>query len=500
MKNFKTKMCVFLFITIVCGTFMPAVSVGALGIPAQGSDEIVTYRCAFDIPLTSDFKQHPVYQYTKNGILHIETYSGSKNLFTFGTDRKITVQTVKRQGDSTWARNDGEYMMPGYWSFKYVWDEESINDKGYLVLKNMRSESVFPVIGSPSNPELAIDMVLSDEGMMIRMYLFDDKDISGVIKPCSKIAEYDPESFREEFFSEDEDIKPYRGFRFKQDGDWETAPDGTEEADDIYQRREDLLNSIQDPKPTETPEETQKPQETEKPDTGGINTGPDVPKSHQGLTKEESINKHGNYYEDTPDGAVYHSCVPIAGENRGRRYESELDSQIDFTLNQNFQGVASDGKTNFTIYEIKKEWLELDTGQKGHRTLWETLLCVSGDLGEKWYIKGQTAWHIPEGTTTSSFPDLDSQSAYYGWQEVVEITDTYIDNLRTDVADITLHFANEARTGLRSISFHFDGLSCETSLENIDYTGPFLSYFLSNVYGEKWEDMAKAFGLTPTAE
>ena len=498
MKRFKNRISILLFITIVCGTFMPAVSVGALGIPAQGWDTSVGYRCSFDIPLTKDFREHPVYQYTNNGILHVEALACFWSLFTIGTgQKKITIQVSRRRGDSTWARNDGEYEISGYLTSKFVWDEEIINEKDGFVLKNARSENIFPAIGSQSNPDLALDMVLSDEGMMIRMYLFDDQDISGVIKPCSKIAQYDPESFEEEFFTEDEEMKEYRGDLFKRDGIWETAIEGTEEGDALYQKREDLLNSIQDPKPTEAPEETQKPQETEKPDTGGINTGPNVQKDYQGLTKEESIEQFSGYYDENE---VYHLCSFYTGSRKGTRYESTLNDKVDFTVYKNFNGISSEQKTNFTLYDVHRARYDMETGKLSSDRVGFSLLRVSGNLGEKWFRDGQTAWHITEGTTTSSFPDLDSQSAYYGWQEVVEITDTYIDNLRTDVADITLHFANEARTGLRSISFHFDGLSCETSLENIDYTGPFLSYFLPNLYGDRWEDMAKAFGLTPTAE
>lgn len=498
MKRFKNRISILLFITIVCGTFMPAVSVGALGIPAQGWDTSVGYRCSFDIPLTKDFREHPVYQYTNDGILHVEALACYWSLFTVGTgQKKITIQASQREGDSTWARNDGEYKMSGYWSSQFIWDEKIINEKEGLVLKNARSERLSSAIGKVGNPDLALDMVLSDEGMMIRMYLFDDQDISGVIKPCSRIVEYDPESFEEEFFTEDEEIKQLRGRLFKRDGIWETAIEGTEEGDALYQKREDLLNSIQDPKPTETPEETQKPQETEKPDTGGINTGPNVQKDYQGLTKEESIEKFSGYYDENQ---VYHSCSYYTGSRDNIRYESKLNDKIDFTIYKNFNGISSEQKTNFTLYNLYWAKYDAETGKLKSDRIGLTLLRVSGDLGEKWYTDGQTAWHIPEGTTVSGFPHLDSQSAYYGWQEVTEITDTYIDTIRSDVADITLHFANEARTGLRSISFHFDGLSCETSLENIDYTGPFLSYFLSNVYGEKWEDMAKAFGLTPTAE
>ena len=60
---------------------------------------------------------------------------------------------------------------------------------------------------------------------------------------------------------------------------------------------------------------------------------------------------------------------------------------------------------------------------------------------------------------------------------------------------MTFHFSDDKRTGIDDIDFDFNGTRCTVAYDNLDYKGPFLSYFLYDL--DNWQEMAKSFGLTP---
>ena len=224
-----------------------------------------------------------------------------------------------------------------------------------------------------------------------------------------------------------------------------------------------------------------------------IGATPGVPVSHQQKTKEEQIEKYSNYYDE--DGEFYYVSM-YNGERNGNIYsDARLLNQVDFTINESFEGISSNGKTDFTLYEMVTV---LSDGKEYSRNIYNTLMKLEGNLGKKIYSLSNVTWKIPEGSKVYGREFLDGNSSYYTWSEVGEITDEYFEIIGgrgTEAASMTFHFSDDKRTGIDDIDFDFNGTRCTVAYDNLDYKGPFLSYFLYDL--DNWQEMAKSFGLTP---
>ena len=184
------------------------------------------------------------------------------------------------------------------------------------------------------------------------------------------------------------------------------------------------------------------------------------------------------------------------GERNGNIYsDARLLNQVDFTINESFEGISSNGKTDFTLYEMVTV---LSDGKEYSRNIYDTLMKLEGNLGKKIYSLSNVTWKIPEGSKVYGREFLDGNSSYYTWSEVGEITDEYFEIIGgrgTEAASMTFHFSDDKRTGIDDIDFDFNGTRCTVAYDNLDYKGPFLSYFLYDL--DNWQEMAKSFGLTP---
>ncbi len=519
MKRMKQYIGIILTFLLI-GSNLPGLAAGKSKLVKSRDIEYVSYICSFDIFLDETFSGNPVYNYAEDGLLHVTVYditSEASPIFEFGNKNRLaTISGMK--SDGTWG-HDGEWELSSPWTSWMYWDEV-ISTK---VLSNPNGGSCFGLtnyywenfdledrIGEPGD-NLSVDMIEEDDELIIRMYRYNSKDVSlsGVVKPSSTIAEYIPSSFREAR-SILSDGTLGRRTLFKQNGKYANAIEGTEEAAALEQKRQDLLASLTDPTETKVVEyEREDPElienifnkkdettdtennKTEEPET----TSKDIPETHQGLSKEESIEKYGYYYDES---AKQHICFFYDGINNGLQFKNEPLNKFEFTVPGNFAGVSSDGKTKFTIYHIGVRQYIVSTGKMRPIPLLKlTLMQASGNLGEKMYQGDSHVWHIPDTVTVFGFPDLDNQSAIYGWNEVVDITDEYVDTIQGEEGDFAVRYTNDARTGIESITFDLPGFSKTIPFEQIDYIGGFLQFFLPSAYGDTWADKAVEIGLTP---
>lgn len=219
------------------------------------------YQCSFDIKLDSSFSKHFIYDHVEDGILHVECGGSADGglgvIFKFGTTDTIAVPGHLKTGNSGFSAK-GEWRIAGYQYYEYVWDdeeyEEDENNGSYVIYKNRKVVELNPRIGSQRHPELSIDMIEDEDGLTIQMYLFDSNDttLAGVVKPLSTVAQYIPSSFKE-FRGVWEDgtlVKRSWDF-FKSNGEYANAVAGTEEAEELEQERQELLDSLVDYTPTE---------------------------------------------------------------------------------------------------------------------------------------------------------------------------------------------------------------------------------------------------------
>ena len=497
-------------------------------------DVEVHYSCSFDIPLDSSFSNHPVYQYADNGILHVTAYPGLHHSchFQFGSKNTITITAGLRNGAGSFVR-EGEWGLPSNWSIVAKWDkliyDQSNPEDEKVILKDFRwekSNTPFQKEGG-EYIELAIDMVENKDDIMIRMYLHNPNksSLAGTLKPVSTVANYIPSSFKEMNLLEN--LVYHRGNLFKRDGNWETALEGTEESEQLEQKRKEFLDSLIDYTPVEyieyeksndeidnsdewidsrtdrknADDETNSDKKDEnklsdntEPTEKGINQGENVPESYRGLTKEESLEKYNAYYD--ADGNWHHRFYYTGTTSNGLRRTTDAVNKIEFTVPQNMGGVSSNGTTRFTIYEIEQT-LRFE-GRERSRKDTVTILQANGNMGTEYFEIGNTAWRIPKGSTVSNFPGLDENTSYYGWNEVEEINEKYIETVGrgSEAGSIKIHFADSARTGIESLEFDFDGLHTKMFYEDVDYIGPFFTFFMGYSLDEEWLEAAKRLGLT----
>lgn len=504
MKKLKHKIYILLVVALLCGNF---VSFAEGGSPRKAVNKF-EYSCEFDIQLSDDFSKHPVYQYSNDGLLHVwAAGSASEKLFTFGDEKKITVQGAVRDPgyslDLATTGMQGEYRFEGLWDSQVVWSNMTTTEEKVILLEDMQIEPVEPPVGDSDAPKLAIDMSEFRTHRLIRMYLYfhEDIELSGVITPCSKVVEYIPSSFKASY-SVDKNGKQNPIYLFKKNDVWSTAPKGTWEADELEQKRNQLTGNLQDPeKPEETVKPTEKPQSTEKPEATeppkrGINSGENVPKGYQGKTKEETIDQYSTYYDE--DG-VSHSCFVFTGTRGGMQHSVQVQERPKFTIYKNFPEISSDGQTTFEFYDVT-QIMTMKEEENFRKENTELMMRVKGNLGEKLYTLMRHAWHIAPGTVLSGFEGLTSQNAYYGWREAYEITDRYIDFIDGQAGTLLIQFSDEERTGLKSFIFDIQERQYEIPYTQIDYTGPMLSYFLAGYMKEDWPEFAKSLGLNPDVE
>lgn len=512
------------FCLMCTGLQVFTVNTYAAGASGEGDEEISCY-CSFDMEIDSSFKDYPIYQYAENGIVHVSAYySRSGIYFEFGTKDKFAVEAHKRIiGSSTWQK--GEWMIMPAWTEGVKWDGldfvDDDSDNAKLFMRNVkRFTPNNPLKAKNSLTHLAIDMTECPDEISIQMYLYkddgwdadwswDDKKAESI----SSIAEFVPSSFEEMPLTQHG--KPRTRSLFRQKGGaWsgdgfsdisdnkedDSKPPTEKEPQSEDKNKEDSeLNSNPGNKENEQDKNSgnkdeNKPSENIKPTEKGINQGENVPKSIYGLTKEESIDKYSVYYDEN---GVRQDCTFYKGIRGDFRYEAIPTSEISFSVPQNLTEVSSNGTTKFVIYDAQQNVYIKQTGELRTNRYSITILKASGNLGTKYYELGNTAWRIPKGSTVSNFPGLDENTSYYGWQEVSEITDEYIAvGGNNEAGSIKIHFADSARTGIESLEFDFDGMHTKMFYDEIDYIGPFFTFFMGYGLDDEWLEAAKRLGLT----
>lgn len=506
MKKVRQSICIFLTLLLA----LSSLSCFAGEVIITPSDRVVTYICAFDLELDSTFSPHPVYEFAEDGILHVVIYY-SPNMgapfFQFGRDENQLTVLGAPKTSGAWAVT-GQWMLTGL-NTEVFWDKISTKilsggDALVFVLENCYVEKLDNPLDTTGTTALSLNMVEDEDKLTIEMYLYD---LNGT-DPVSTVAKCISSSFREDRIISADGALGKRGV-FDKIAECTSVFEGTEEVASLAEERQAYLDSALGITDTETDDgeteeetteddttEPEEPEETEEETeaASGINQGEDVPKHFLGLTKEESIQKYGSYYED----GVAYTCTYYQGTKGNIRYETKVDEKIEFTVMENFDGVSSNGKTTFILYETTRYAYEIDTGKQISHTFSNTLLQVTGNRGEKVYMLKGHAWRLPEGSIVSSFPDLEPNSARYKWTEIIDYTDEYMERIASnDDGDIDIHYSDSLRTGVESIELKFDELAVTVPFEEVDYIGGLLQYLLPNIYGEDWVRQALGMGLTP---
>lgn len=220
-------------------------------IVSYADDELaqIAYRCSFDIELTKDFAEHPMYNYSRKGVLHVEAMriyaTDSDYIITFGSGSKaVSTYLRTRNYSGQWAQR-GEYAVPA--TMRLIeWNEIVKKDGGeYLSGLSYPDKTVY----GKSYLNCALDMAEDTSGLTIRMYLFSSNKVSasGSILPLSEVVSYLPDTFEETIFEENVDKGDSGRLLFKKNGVWDSAPKGSDEADKLDKNYEELKNQGKNP-------------------------------------------------------------------------------------------------------------------------------------------------------------------------------------------------------------------------------------------------------------
>lgn len=253
MRLRKSLRIISAFIIIVMCATMCAFAFGVDGKPW------VEYKCSFDISALR-FSDHFLYDYADDGVFHITVrdIGGSPECTFDSGDKSITVYLKKRPGNSDW-KNTGEYYIPNKITSYTVWDDIETNEKGEEYVVGYREEYLAERLGSIDGDNIALDMIWTSSGRIIRMYTYNEKSRTeaGTFTPTSKMVYYNEDSFKEiQTSGTGLGIETRRLSIFKADDkDWISAPEGTEAADKLNEKYEKDIKEQEEEKSSEKSDE-----------------------------------------------------------------------------------------------------------------------------------------------------------------------------------------------------------------------------------------------------
>jgi len=209
--------------------------------------------------------------------------------------------------------------------------------------------------------------------------------------------------------------------------------------------------------------------------------------------KEKSIEAYGTYRDDN---GVFHGVRCL----RGYFMKAERDYRVNitavFNINDNSSDtskiVSSDGNLRLTYFNVVPI-------VDGTERFDQQLVKVSGDLGEKWFLSGTLEAAKPDPNVEIRDTNLhDDQSIYLGFIPL----DKFENHMMEFTAGVgetlgfTFNYNDNTKTVLNSIEIRLDGVTRTVRIDDVNYKGGFISYFLQIVYPETWQDIAEGLGLT----
>ena len=183
----------------------------------------------------------------------------------------------------------------------------------------------------------------------------------------------------------------------------------------------------------------------------------------------------------------------IAIKGKRSEYGDVLD-KIEISVSQSLKGVSDNGNTKFELLILEDKIID-DKTREVIKTDEDLILKVSGNIGTKYYRKGNVVWKNPEGAKTST-ANIDGNQSYIGWREIKKVNGLWEIGIE-DSASMTADFSNSARTGIDSFEFDFNNETLKFKIEDIDYFGPMLNFFYMGAIEDKTNETAKNLGLLP---
>lgn len=209
--------------------------------------------------------------------------------------------------------------------------------------------------------------------------------------------------------------------------------------------------------------------------------------------KEKSIEAYGRYRDD--DG-TFHSVKVFRGKFRDLEYDYDVNITAKFMLqlpnSAIMREISNNNFAEVTYYNMV-QYIE----GKAKEDI--QLVKLTGDKGTRWFMSGnlEVRKSDPRFEIDESSMLTDDNSIYLGFIPLERFENDRAEYLTGDseILSFTFKYNDNTKTAMKSIHVNWGGKSSEIPLEDIDYSGGFINYFLKKVYPNIYSDIAKGLGL-----
>ena len=213
------------------------------------------------------------------------------------------------------------------------------------------------------------------------------------------------------------------------------------------------------------------------------------------LDSNMSILHYGRYIGE--DGRLY-AINKLRGEFRNKYYDYKIHTKASFKVKMPDNDLSSTDEVEIQIYQKQPI-------VNGKSLMSNFVLCIKGDLKQKWFSQYTLAVRPFEGAFYSSDGILgDEESIISAFEEIDYFDGTYTindisDNAESESMTLYYNFNDSSKTVMNSITVSYDGCRVTVPIENVDYTGNFLGTFLYMMYPDEkiYTELCKKLGIMP---
>lgn len=206
--------------------------------------------------------------------------------------------------------------------------------------------------------------------------------------------------------------------------------------------------------------------------------------------REKSLEAYGKYRDD--DG-VFHTIITLHGDSFGKDYDYTTEITASFSATLYEPTISSDGQITATYYHIART-VDNDTLPG------KDLLKLQGNRGKMWLLGGDVEVRRADPNVEFN-PDshlTDDSSIYMEFIPLEWFDGSQYEHVvgAEGIASLRFRYRDSSKTVMESIQLEYDGHKDTVSIQDVTYTGKFISMFLKMVYPGNYRTIAKKLGVS----
>lgn len=412
------------------------------------TDDEIIYQCSFKAKLDDTYKNTWLYKYSEQGTLNV-TLTRGYLMTEEGSLPSDYIFTFTKKGKNYSYYNDSSSVPFG------ARGRYEVDDNMYFINEDM-DNLVRTYLPDPDSRErfiLHFDFTVRKGEKKISLFMYDAcrGRTNGKYMSKTSTIDVDMDTFteRDKFYDEEDGGGKASDVIF----------DGSNEYDAEYNPDLDDNKNID---------------EENKSDEVNLDT-----------------NKNPNIGED---GLIHHK-VTLAGTSEGRVFDYKIAATAKFSAyirnSLTVEELSSDGMINLTYYELDRT---VDgKSAVGARQFIE----MKGDKGTKWFMLNE--FEIPNENSISVIDNWHAglNSIYLGFSPLDKFDGKMYESSSTDsVMSLMFNYSDSLKSVLKSITLEVDGVKKNVDINEIDYSGKFITGFLGMIFPEDDEvRIIKEMGL-----